>query len=420
MVDADFKSGMVWGYDRRVDNAPDGHQLFPDMVSGPDGTLYAVWEDYRDGEYRKSSDIYLAYSTDKGKSWSADIRVNDSGDAARRNPHLAAAPNGDVYVVWQDYRRDPNPTDPGLTREDAQNPDIYLAKLPKGGSAFGNDMLVYDQKDWQDAPDVAVDSQGRVYVTWYDRTDDIYYGNSVVARSMDGGTSFGAPVIAEDHYAWALTPRLEIDRSTDRLHLVYQGHPRYYKPYYTQSSDGGSTWSADLRLDQGPDREWYDAARGIVVAVDEMDHVLVIWHDEREDADNCYTGGASCHDEFDIYANYSHDGGSSWLTENNVRVNDDSDYDNITRPSAAFALDGRLIAVWRDNRMGEAEGDIYMAVSSDFGVNWSTNRRVDHAPAASNADYPVVVIGLEEEVFVLWQDYRNGDWDIYLTSMGRE
>jgi hypothetical protein len=409
-----------WSYDVRVDNATTGHQLNPDFEIGSDGTLYAVWEDYRNGEYRDSGDIYFAYSTDKGKSWSTDMRVNDApaAGAARRYPHLAVAPNGTVYVVWQDFRRDPNPTDPGSTREDDQNPDIYLSKLPKGAGAFQGDILVYDQGDYQDSPDVIVDSTGAVYVAFYDRTGDIFYGDVVVVKSTNGGASFGAPVVADNQYAWSLWPRLAVDRTTDTLHLIFQAHPRYYKPFYTHSTDNGATWSDDVQLDAGPDRDWYDAARHIFVTADQVGHVLVLWSDERDDPDNCYSGGSSCHDEFDIYGNYSLDSGGTWLTDHNVRVNDDSTYDWIINPTATYAPDGSVIAVWRDSRSGDDNSDIYLATSADYGATWSTNQRVDHAPYDQGADKPIVVTNAQGGAYVLWQDYRNGDWDIYMTFYG--
>jgi len=62
--------------------------------------------------------------------------------------------------------------------------------------------------------------------------------------------------------------------------------------------------------------------------------VIVIWSDERNDPDNGYSGGSTYHDEYDIYANYSTDGGVTWLTVSNVLVNDDSTYPLIRNPQA--------------------------------------------------------------------------------------
>jgi len=415
-------SGISGGWDSDVrvnDTSGDDFQVYPDMTSGPDGTLHAVWEDYRNGEYRYGSDIYYAYSSDRGQTWSADKRVNDDtpGSAAHRKPRITVSPAGDVYVVWQDYRNDPNPSDPSKTSEYYQNPDIYLAKLAKGQIAFGTNVLVYDQGDWQDSPDVVVDVSGIVYVAWYDRTGDYHYGNSLVAKSINSGASFGNPVTADNHTAWALDPRLAVDRANEIISLVYQGHPQYYKPYYTRSTDGGISWSTDRRLDVGESIDWYDATRQIKIAADDAGHIFVIWADERHDTDNCYTGCKSGHDEFDIYGTQSSDGGVNW-SSSNVMVNDDSTFAYITYPDVVFTPDGTLVAVWRDQRSGDSNGDIYCAVSTDYGVSWSMNVRVDHAASGFDASWPVIVASPSGKVFALWQDYRNDDWDIYMTQIG--
>ena len=412
---------LDWDDDIRVnDDTGSGIQLRPDLAVSGDGRLYAVWEDYRNGTYPSAGDIYFAYSTNGGKSWSANVRVNDDGPAAatRRYPHIAVAPSGDVYVAWEDHRNDPHPTDIGSTPADQQNPDVYLARLRAGAASFDGNTLVFANADRQWAPDVEVDGYGRVFVAWYDQTGDIFYGNSVVARSTDGGASFGSPVVVDNHTAWALTPRLAVNRSNNYIFLVYQGHPGYYKPFFTHSTNGGVTWSTDARLDAGPDRDWYDAAREIEIAVDTDNNVLVIWADERNDPDNCYTGCASAHDEFDIYASYSLNGGVTWPGTDNVLVNDDSTYAALNAPSPAVAPSGTLVAVWRDSREGDSVSDIHMATSTDHGASWSANRRVDHAPSGYQADHPAVVVSPSGLVYVVWHDLRNGDWDIYLTGVG--
>jgi hypothetical protein len=56
-------------------------------------------------------DVYLAFSPDRGATWSAPIRVNDDPPAANAWQWfgtLAVAPNGRVDVIWYDTRNDPN------------------------------------------------------------------------------------------------------------------------------------------------------------------------------------------------------------------------------------------------------------------------------------------------------------------------
>lgn len=121
------------------------------------------------------------------------------------------------------------------------------------------------------------------------------------------------------------------------------------------------------------------------------------------------------HGEFDIYATNSSDGGVTWPSDN-VMIIGDSTFAYINYPAAVFISGGTLLAVWRDSRAGDEKGDIYMATSTDYGASWSANSRVDHALISSDGNWPVVVTTTSGGVYVLWHDYSNGNWDIYMTK----
>jgi hypothetical protein len=83
-----------------------------DRSAGPfKDRVYAVWPDFRSGR----GEILLSYSTDKGKSWSKPLAVNDD----RPWPAPASGPddvmpaidvnrNGVVGVMWYDRRENPH------------------------------------------------------------------------------------------------------------------------------------------------------------------------------------------------------------------------------------------------------------------------------------------------------------------------
>jgi hypothetical protein len=86
--------------------------LAVDATDGPfKDRLYAVWEDLRSGR----KEVYLSYSSDKGRTWSAPTVVNDD----RPRADLADAPDnfmpkvavnsfGVVGVMWYDRRDNPD------------------------------------------------------------------------------------------------------------------------------------------------------------------------------------------------------------------------------------------------------------------------------------------------------------------------
>ena len=120
----------------------------------------------------------------------------------------------------------------------------------------------------------------------------------------------------------------------------------------------------------------------------------------------------------DIYFTRSTDYGATWLSDD-IRINDDSSYTNQIRPALAYdQASGRLYAVWQDGRNSSDElsqnYDIYFAYSEDNGDTWSTNQQLNDDVGSANQRNPSIAIGPAGEVYVVWQDQRNNNADIYL------
>ncbi len=80
---------------------------------GPDGSLYLVWSDNRNGtNTRTDTDIFVSWSRDGGSTWSAPVMVNNDKHPGTRNnkdqwfPWVTVAEDGAVYVVFHDRRMD--------------------------------------------------------------------------------------------------------------------------------------------------------------------------------------------------------------------------------------------------------------------------------------------------------------------------
>jgi hypothetical protein len=141
------------------------NQVSPDLAYDPArNRLYAVWQDGRNGNY----DIYFAYSMDDGATWTESSEpLNDDWDwdiplkAAQMNPTIVVEPTGAapyIYVVWQDKRNG--------------NDDVYIVRSTDGGLNWGDNFFVTDDPDMtlqnQVAPAVDVDALRNVYVCWED------------------------------------------------------------------------------------------------------------------------------------------------------------------------------------------------------------------------------------------------------------
>lgn len=102
---------------------------FPQIAIDPKtGRLYITWSDYRNGDI----DIFCASSSDKGKTWSEPVRVNNDpvhNGAEQFFQWLAVDPtDGTVNVVFYDRRNDPR----------NRKQIVVLARSSDGGRSFEN------------------------------------------------------------------------------------------------------------------------------------------------------------------------------------------------------------------------------------------------------------------------------------------
>ena len=219
----------------RVDGAGDAPVTGENLLYDPrpffdeEGNLFIVWTDNRSVS---DTDIFLRRSRDGGLSFDEEVRVDDTGNGPLNdeagpsgyghtyqfNPDGVAAKNG-VYVVWQDMRKGWN--------------QIYFGASLDGGESFGPSLCVDDSGGpfrHQYLPAVTVDEAGRIYVVWQDARRDP--GDIYLARSDDGGKSFGAPVRVDDaggSFTAQSYPRIGCDPKGEHLYVVWRDE-RYGAP----------------------------------------------------------------------------------------------------------------------------------------------------------------------------------------------
>lgn len=111
-------------------------------------------------------------------------------------------------------------------------------------------------------------------------------------------------------------------------------------------------------------------------------------------------------DAGDIFASSSSDDGLTWGS--NVRINDDDGSALQRSPSLVVALAG-FCSCWYDSRNGH--GDIYFSRSSNGSV-WDENVRINDDAGTAEQDAPKLLAS-KQALYAIWQDGRNGNLDIY-------
>jgi hypothetical protein len=188
-------------------------QAPPQAAVGPGGEVYVVWQKSRPIEGRRydASDLRFSWSTDAGATFAPALTVNDDA-GGRPSSHtfhnIAVAPDGRVYVSWLDGREQDR-VRAEMAASGGQGAhaghgahgapgalpgsDIRVASWTPGAAAFTPATVVDGNVCPCCRTSLAVGADGTVYVGWR----KVFEGNVrdvVVARSTNGGRTFGTPV----------------------------------------------------------------------------------------------------------------------------------------------------------------------------------------------------------------------------------
>lgn len=301
----------------------------PSVAWGPDGTAYVIYGGFnRSTPPTGENGVFLARSTDGGRSWQAHIPVIlHTGvmtvDSAFEDKYYISIDNagsspyrGRLYVPWKRVIDRDSSTQIVVTWSDDRgttwHPPVRVSPVLTGTSL--------DTTFGQSFPLVATGPNGEVYVVWNSGTQR----GIGFARSTDGGRSWSEPRIVHT-YRWLgetkftgsqfnhtlkggtraeTYPVLVVDTVTGSprrgwLYLAWAAD-RVPNVYVSRSTDGGLSWSTPriIHRDTSGDQFWQWLALDGTTG-----DLALMWLDSRDDTENRYTR---------VYVAYSSDGGDTW------------------------------------------------------------------------------------------------------------
>lgn len=326
--------------------------------SGP--VVHVVWYDYRDG----NSEIYYKRSIDGGVSWSADMQLTND-PASSWNPSVTVS-GSVVHVVWQDDRNG--------------NTEIYYKRSIDEGGNWEADTRLTNNASSSVSPSVTV-SGPAVHVVWFDNRDgneEIYY-----KRSLDFGGSWGTDIRMTNNTAISRNP--SVTTSGSAAHVVWEDNREgNWEIYYKGSIDEGVNWDPDTRLTNNTANSWYPSVSS------SGSDVHIVWSDDRDG-------------NLEIYYKGSINKGVNWDADTRLTNN------SAASRTPSVTVSGQAVHVVWDDRRGGASGEIYYKRSTDAGVSWIADTQLTVNFASQNPS--VSVSGTA--VYVVWKDYRDGNWEIY-------
>jgi len=157
---------------------------FSSVAAAPNGDVYAVWLDGRDGgPSSETSAVYLARSKDRGATFEPNQRVALSACPCCR-PRISFGVKGEMYVAWRKVFA-------GEVR------DMVASTSRDGGKTFAPEVRVADD-GWQlrgcpDSGPALIQSAGRLYIAWLTEGRE-HLPRIQLSWSDDQGGHFHAPV----------------------------------------------------------------------------------------------------------------------------------------------------------------------------------------------------------------------------------
>lgn len=228
------------------------------------GRIYVTWTRFESsptGAY-VGSPIYIAYSSDHGRSWSTPRPVAASEFSANQGAVPAVGPRGELYVAFENFNT-PNDLD-----------QVLVAKSLDGGRTFAPPAKAADVYDIcprvvfnscslsnsffrvNSFPSVAVDSRrGHVFITWGDYR--LGSAKAFIVRSTDGGERWSpARAVSNESpndqvFPWvATTP----DGSPNVVYYDRRDDPDnfFLSVYVSTGRGGGLRFAPAVRVSSGP------------------------------------------------------------------------------------------------------------------------------------------------------------------------
>jgi hypothetical protein len=266
VVSKSFDNGKTWRNTSSVEQAPANPEkplIAIDTTGGPYRNHVYIAYDANPGSYNEP--IIVAHSDD-GLTWTRTLVADFGGDFGA-SP--AVGPNGEVYVAWDDWcdRAGSFCTSTGR---------ILLAKSVDGGTTFttfggygtevgttniGFQATIPNYSNGCSSPPIGINPapsldvdrsggvhNGSLYAVWGDQQPRFGRMHIFFARSSDGGAHWSPPIQLDTgniNDGWQ--PALSVDQSNGAVTVAWYDRRddpgnRFYRTYYTQSTDGGMTF----------------------------------------------------------------------------------------------------------------------------------------------------------------------------------
>jgi hypothetical protein len=247
--------GSSWSTPVSLDSR-DYDAIQPSLAIDSNDNLHVTYGTFPE---ENAFEINLEYMTYDGSSWSTPISL-DRRSGVGSQSSLAIDSNDNLHVTYRDY------------------PNASLEYMTYDGSSWSTPISLDSNSDADDyilAPSLAIDSDDRLHVTYYDRLSA-----SLEYVTYDG-SSWSTPLTLDTQNC--LQSSLAID-SNDHLHVTY--HCDRGRKTLEYISHDGSSWSTRTSIHNSAHN---DAGYHPSLAIDSNDNLHVTFMQSRQDRNLAYS-----------------------------------------------------------------------------------------------------------------------------------
>lgn len=350
--------------------------------AAPDDSLYVLWPDWTDWEDTK---VNLMKSDDRGQSWAGPWVIFEG--MAYDNMDILVDEAG-VHVLLVEFHED-----------QGEEKHLFYTCSTDGGQTFSTPIRIGQRTNMEAIK--LFTSPGVIYIqaqNWETEWPDNYF-----YVSTDGGTTWEEKLILPGsqvhHPAFAFSGGV--------LHMAFSGHLQQPNIMYSRSDDAGDTWSTPVAVSSGAGSHSQLAQ----IALD--DHAIhVAWEDDRSDHFNVLysrstDGGSTWSDDVQLNDTYY-----------GARVKLLSDAEGVHAVWCQYHGDDGWPSSWSSADYGilwyRFSEDSGVTWTDEFRVSQN-----EHIPPIDLPDMGANYIQLatySDGFCAMWQDKRDGNIDLYLRN----
>jgi hypothetical protein len=405
-----FQGSTLFDYEQKVDVE----------VNATDKTGYSM------------TDTYSFYT--RMRTFGKNIRVNtDTGKLAQNHPATAVDSNGNIWVVWEHTII-------------ASDSDIYIGKLPEGGSAFESSTPVISNTNNQRNPAIAIDrnDNDKIYAVWQDNRN----GNWDIFMSTYDGTNWSLEKMINEieidptnPVSNQVNPAIVIDRQSPyTVYVVWQDDDNGNQDIYSANSSDG--FSTNLLITNNDS----DQTEPVIDITGSIPHI--IWTDARDSDTDIYAAKGTIEESL-VVTSSNQSSPSVAISQGDLHllwVDDESGFDDIfygkdgsnlpiddgisiidelrtEQGAPSIAVDEtKVFACWEDSRWVSNNADIDIYYAEKTGSGFGTNILVNDDFTIYTQTSPVINTDKDGNPYMVWVDNREGNNDIYAvaaTSLGQ-